>query len=235
MRRALTRASQTLIDLAVFAAALVALIVVIGGRITPSFTHNWLSRSGQPVTPAPFGLFDKISLLVTAVALANWIAMPDTALTAVLFLLAAAVLSVRLWRWKGTYTWREPLLLVLHIGYAFVPLGFVLGSIAILMPRTLHGTADLHAWTVGAVGLMTLGVMTRATRGHTGHALAASTMTIASYVAIIVAALLRIAAGFLPEFYMTLIEFAGAAWLAAFGLFLVEYGPMLFRPRLSVP
>jgi uncharacterized protein involved in response to NO len=100
-----------------------------------------------------------------------------------------------------------------------------------LMPGVLTGTAALHAWTVGAVGLMTLGVMTRATRGHTGHALNAWPMTVASYGAMIAAALLRIAEEVFPQAYMVLIEFAGAAWIAAFGLFLVEYAPMLLGPR----
>ena len=212
-------------------AALVALIVLIGGRITPSFTHNWLFRAGSPVLPAPFGMFDKLALLVTGVALAAWIAFPATTMTALLFLVAAAVLCVRLWRWKGTHAWREPLLLVLHLGYAFVPLGFLLGAMSTLLPGSLTGTAALHAWTVGAVGLMTLGVMSRATRGHTGHALAASRMTVAIYGAMIAAALLRIAAGFFPQVYMVLLELAGAAWIAAFALFLVEYAPMLLGPR----
>lgn len=215
------------------AAALVALIVLIGGRITPSFTHNWLFRAGSPVLPAPFGLFDKLALLVTGVALAGWIAFPAATITALLFLAAAAVLSVRLWRWKGTYTWREPLLLVLHLGYAFVPLGFLLGAMSMPVPGILTGTAALHAWTVGAVGLMTLGVMSRATRGHTGHELTASLMTVASYGTMIAAAFLRIAAGFFPQAYMMLIELAGAAWIAAFAFFLVEYAPMLLKPRVA--
>jgi len=91
----------------------------------------------------------------------------------------------------------------------------------------------LHAWTVGAVGLMTLGVMSRATRGHTGHAFAASPMTVSIYGAMIAAALSRIAAGFFPQVYMVLLELAGTAWIAAFALFLVEYTPMLLGPRLE--
>jgi uncharacterized protein involved in response to NO len=215
------------------AAVLVGLIVLIGGRITPSFTHSWLARAGSPVLPAQFGRFDKLAMLTTGFALVAWVAFPATTVTALLFLAAAAVLSVRLWRWKGSYVLSEPLLLVLHIGYAFVPLGFLLLALAILAPNLLAGTAALHAWTVGAVGLMTLGVMTRATRGHTGHAVTASTMTVAIYCAMIVAALLRIAAGFFPQFNMMLIELAGAGWTLAFALFLLEYGPMLLRPRLT--
>jgi uncharacterized protein involved in response to NO len=214
-------------------AALIALIVLIGGRITPSFTHSWLFRAGSPVLPAPFGLFDKLALLVTGVALAAWIAFPATTITSLLFLVAAAVLCVRLWRWKGTHAWSEPLLLVLHVGYGFVPLGFLLGALAVLVPGSLGGTAPLHAWTVGAVGLMTLGVMTRATRGHTGRELKASPITVAIYGFMIAAALLRVGAGALPQAYMVLIVAAGAAWTAAFVLFLFEYAPMLLGPRVE--
>jgi uncharacterized protein involved in response to NO len=212
-------------------AALVALIVLIGGRITPSFTHSWLLRTGSPALPASFGVADILALLASGLALVAWVAFPGATVTALLFLLAAAALAVRLWRWEGLRTWREPLLLVLHVGYGFVPLGFLLGAISILLPGSLGGTATLHAWTVGAIGLMTLGVMTRATRGHTGHELAASPVTVAIYSAITVAALLRIAAGIIPDFYMPLIGAAAAAWSAAFVLFLIEYAPMLLRPR----
>ena len=216
-------------------AGLVALIVLIGGRITPSFTHSWLLRAGSPVLPVSFGLADKLAILASGLALLAWIAVPEAKLTALLFLAAASALSVRLWRWEGVRAWREPLLLVLHAGYAFVPLGFLLGAFAILVPGSLAGTAPLHAWTVGAVGLMTLGVMTRATRGHTGRELAASPVTMAIYGAMIAAALLRIGAGALPQAYMLLIGAAGAAWTAAFALFLLEYAPILLgrRPERS--
>lgn len=214
-------------------AGLVALIVLIGGRITPSFTHNWLLRIGSPSLPAPFGAADAIAMLTSGLALLSWIAAPGAELTALLFLVAAAALVVRLGRWQGGRIWREPLLLVLHVGYGFVPLGFLLGAVAILAPASFGGTAALHAWAVGAIGLMTLGVMTRATRAHTGHVLTASPMTLAIYGAVTLAALLRVAAGVLPEIYMPLIVAAGAAWSAAFALFLLEYAPMLLRARLE--
>jgi uncharacterized protein involved in response to NO len=213
-------------------AGLVALIVLIGGRITPSFTHSWLLRIGSPSLPASFGAADKIALLVSGLALLGWIAAPQAKITAFLFFLAATALVVRLGRWEGGRIWREPLLLVLHVGYGFVPSGFLLGAVAILVPGSLGGTAALHAWTVGAIGLMTLGVMTRATRGHTGRELKASSITTTIYCAMVAAALLRIGAGVFPAAYMLLIMAAGAAWSAAFALFLVEYAPMLLRSRL---
>ena len=207
--------------------------MLIGGRIVPSFTHSFLSRTRSPQLPASFGLTDKVALIISALALLAWIAAPISMATGILFVLAAIAQALRLWRWKGAYTWREPLVLILHLGYAFVPLGFLLGAISILQPGTLAGTAALHAWTVGAVGTMTLAVMTRATRGHTGHDLSASKLTVVIYATIVAAALLRIGAGFFPEFYMVLIEVAGAAWIAAFTLFLVEYSPMLLSPRIE--
>jgi uncharacterized protein involved in response to NO len=212
-------------------AGIVALIVLIGGRITPSFTHNWLTRAGSPVLPAPFGLADKLALLASGLALLAWIAFPEAKVTALFFIVAAVALSLRLWRWRGLRTWHDPLVLVLHLGYAFVPLGFLLGAVAIIVPGFLAGTAALHAWTVGAVGLMTLAVMTRATRGHTGRELGASSVTMAIYGAMIAAALLRIGAGVLPHAYMVVIGAAGVAWIAAFALFFLEYAPMLLGPR----
>lgn len=214
-------------------AGLVALIVLIGGRLTPSFTHSWLLRAGSPALPASFGATDILALLAAGLALVAWIAFPGATITALLFLAAAAALAVRLGRWQGLRIWREPLLLVLHAGYGFVPLGFLLGAISILVPGSLGGTAALHAWTVGAIGLMTLGVMTRATRGHTGRELLSSPLTVAIYGSVTLAALLRIGAGVVPELYMPLIAAAGVAWSAAFALFLIEYAPMLLRLRLQ--
>ena len=219
------------VSMRVAVAALVGLIMLIGGRITPSFTHSWLLRKGSPHLPASFGPIDKVTMIVSGVALLLWIVAPTMPATGFLFIVAAAAQAARLWRWAGIRAWREPLILILHLGYAFVPLGFLLGAISILVPGILAGTAALHAWTVGAIGLMTLGVMTRATRGHTGHDLSASAWTVAIYSAMTAAALLRIAAGAFPQGYMVMLEAAGIAWIAAFAMFLIEYAPMLVGPR----
>lgn len=214
-------------------AALVALIVLIGGRITPSFTHSWLYRARSSKLPAPFDTLDKLALLMAAAALLMWIAVPAAPATAVLFVAAAITLALRLSRWEGVRVWREPLLLVLHVGYAFVPIGFFIGAISILSPGVLAGTAALHAWTVGAIGLMTLAVITRATRGHTGRELTASSLTVAIYLSMLCAAVLRIGAGFFPQVYLLLVQLSGVVWMIAFALFLIEYGPMLVAPRFE--
>ena len=212
-------------------AALIGLIMLIGGRIVPSFTRNFLSRMKAKRLPVPFGRFDVVALLVSGAALLLWVVRPASDVTGGLFLVAAIVQCFRLWRWAGIYTWREPIVFVLHLGYAFVPLGFLVGAASIFEPGRIPGTAAMHAWTVGAIGLMTLAVMTRATRGHTGRDLSAPVTTLAIYAAMILAALLRIGAGLAPDAYPLMVDLAGAAWIAAFGIFLFEYGPMLLEPR----
>jgi len=214
-------------------AALIGLIMLIGGRVVPSFTHTWLLRMGSERLPVSFNRFDIATLIVSGVALCLWILRPGATATGMLFLIAAILQTWRLWRWAGPYAWREPLVIVLHVGDAFVPLGFLLGGISIFEPKLLAGTSAMHAWTVGAIGIMTLAIMTRATRGHTGRALTASRLTVIIYAMAIAASVFRITAGAFPQASGGLLEFAGVAWIAAFGLFLFEYAPMLLGSRLE--
>jgi uncharacterized protein involved in response to NO len=117
--------------------------------------------------------------------------------------------------------------LVLHVGYAFVPIGFALLGASALDPLVVPSSVGIHAWTAGAFALMPLAVMTRASLGHTGQPLKASIGTQAIYLFALCAALLRIIAGLVGS--MLLMEFAGAAWVAAFGGFVLLYGPILWR------
>jgi len=213
-------------------AAAIALISLIGGRVIPSFTHNWLTRENPGRLPTPFGQFDVAVLAVAVAALVIWIALPNWPGTAVLMLIAGIGQAMRLVRWAGDRTLREPLVFILHAGYAFVPIGFVIVAGAIVWPRTIPLSAGLHAWTVGAIGTMTLAIMTRASLGHTGRALAAGRATQAVYVLVVAAAVLRVAAAFAPA-TTALLHAAAAAWIAAFWLFAVGYGPALLQPRRS--
>ena len=210
-------------------AGAVGLIMLIGGRIVPSFTRNWLARENPGRLPAPFSRFDGIALVAGAIGLVAWIAAPDGMPAGGALLLAGVLHAVRLARWAGDRTGREPLVLVLHVGYGFVPLGFLLLGAAALWPMIVPGTAGVHAWTAGAIGLMTLAVMTRATRGHSGAELAATPATQAIYLAATVAAAARIAAAFLGE--TVLLQIAGLAWALAFAGFVAAYGPLLIRSR----
>lgn len=210
-------------------AALIGLIMLVGGRIVPSFTHNWLTRNNPGRLPRPFSRYDAATLGVSALALAAWIALPQSPVSGVLLMIAGLLQAVRNMRWAGDRTVGERLVLVLHVAYAFVPIGFLLSGAAILWPAIWPASAGVHAWTTGAVGLMTLAVMTRASLGHTGQDLVASAPTQLIYLSAFLAALVRIFAAFEPS--STLLDAAAILWFLAFGGFTFFFGPLLMgRP-----
>jgi len=206
-------------------AAILMLIMVIGGRIIPSFTRNWLVRENPGRLPVPFGRFDAAVLALSAAALALWIFLPEHTAAGIGLIAVGMLQAVRLARWAGDRTVRDRLVLVLHLAYAFVPAGFVLTGLSTL--GVVAESAGIHAWTAGAVGMMTLAVMTRASLGHTGCALRASWATQAIYAAVFMSAVTRIAAALEPQWGAVLLPVAGAAWVAAFALFGIAYAPLL--------
>jgi uncharacterized protein involved in response to NO len=161
-----------------------------------------------------------------------WTAMPDPIPTGWLLVAASFGQALRLSRWGGLRSARDPLVLILHIGYLWVPAGLALLGLSILDP-TLPRSAAIHALTAGAMATMILAVMTRATLGHTGRELVASPATILLYGLVTVGAILRVAAALGVIDYGVGIDAAGVAWAGAFILFLAFYGPILFRPRLG--
>lgn len=208
---------------------IVLLLVLIGGRIVPSFTRNWLARQGAGRLPAPFDLFDKLSIAATVAALVAYIVLPLAPITGAALTLAGLLQAARLARWVGYRSAREPLVLILHVGYAFIPIGFLLlGSAAFDL---LPGSAGIHAWTGGAFGTMTLAVMTRATLGHTGRDLVASPATQLIYALVVIAAVSRIGAALIAAWNEPLLHVAAFAWAAAFIGFTLSYGPLLCRPK----
>ena len=206
-------------------AVVVLLISLIGGRIIPSFTRNWLVRENPGRLPVPFGRFDVIVVAIGALTLVFWVASPAGRLTGAALAIAGVLHLVRLGRRAGDRTWRERLVLILHIGYAFVPSGFLLNAMSAF--ELVPAGAGVHAWLVGAAGTMTLAVMSRATLGHSGQQLTASVATQAIYAAIIVAALSRICAVIEPAHSEPLLHLAALAWAAAFFGFALSFGPLL--------
>ena len=201
------------------AATLAAMVALVGGRIIPSFTRNWMAKMRRDAAPpAPVSRLDLACLLVTVAALVSWVVLPN----ALVQMLGGAAVLVRLARWRAVHTLREPLLTVLHVGYAWLGIGLLLAAVP--------GAPALHAITVGAIGTMTLAVMTRASLGHSGQALTAGRGTTAIYLLITAAAVLRVAGPYTPA-PVTVVSCAGLAWTAAFGLFAVLYGPLLIGNR----
>jgi len=210
-------------------ALVVTLVCVIGGRIVPSFTRNWLARRGPGRLPVPFGRFDAITMLVGVGATVAWVAVPSGRFVAAALGVAGLLHLVRLVRWAGYRTFSDRLVLILHVAYAFVPVGFFLNALSCL--DLVLPSAGIHAWTGGAIGSMTIAVMTRASLGHTGQALSASISTQAVYSAVVIAALARICAALDPVYSVSLLTVAGIAWTGAFLGFALAYAPLLCRAR----
>ncbi|MGO8865831.1 MAG: NnrS family protein [Alphaproteobacteria bacterium] len=213
-------------------ATLLLLIALVGGRIIPSFTRNWLVkvRPERP-TPAPSDTVDLAALALTGLGLAAWAVEPAGPMAPWLELTAGVAVAVRLSRWRGLATLREPMLLVLHVGYGWLAFGLLLlalGGFYAGLPQT----AALHALTVGAVGTMTLAVMTRASLGHTGRPLSAGAGTKAIYLLVTTAALLRLMVPLADAYSGLLLSLTGIAWSGAFGLFAVLYARPLSQPRV---
>jgi uncharacterized protein involved in response to NO len=209
-------------------ALIVGLIIVIGGRITPTFTRNWLIARRRPPYPQPFHRIDAWAIAGSALGLAAWVVQPEHPVTGYALIIAGVAQFLRLLRWRGWATRREPLLLVLHCGYAFVPLGFLATGLAVLRPDLMPATGALHAWTAGAIGVTTLGVMTRVTLSDTGRPPQPPRGTALIYAAAIIAAVLRCMAP-LSAYTLALYIAAALAWIGAFGGFLLIYGPYLLR------
>ncbi len=208
----------------------IVLIAIIGGRIIPSFTRNWMVRQGPGRLPVAFNGFDRIVLLATVVALAAWTLAPDRLASGLALCLAGALNLARLARWAGDRAWSDRLVLVLHAGYLFMPVGLLLAGLAAIVPTSVPAAAAMHAFGVGAIGVMTMAVMTRATRGHTGRALEADAATQLIYAAVILAAVIRIVAAFMPD-KMVLLHASAGLWSLAFLGFCLRYGGMLLMPK----
>lgn len=210
------------------------LVMIVGGRIVPSFTTNWIKRENPGRVPAPFDRFDKATMIVGGAALLAWVAMPAAPGAApvfgALFIVAGALNFARLVRWAPDRVWAEKLVAVLHVAYAFIPLGFALAATAAFTGSRAFDMAAIHCWAIGGIGLMTLAVMTRATRGHTGHALVAPPSTSLLYALLAGAAIARVAAVFLQDSTIPL-TIAGLFWTLAFAGFALLYGPMCLSRR----
>ncbi|OHV21507.1 short-chain dehydrogenase [Rhizobium sp. RSm-3] len=208
--------------------AYVLLVTVVGGRILPSFTRNWINQRGRTDFPVAYNRFDAATIVVGAISLAAWAIAPESVATGFSAAVAAIMNGTRLFRWRGWTTWPEPILFVLHIAYGFVPLGF---AAVVFGPMGLPQVAVLHLFAIGAMSTMMLAVMTRASRGHTGRKLKSSQVTNASYILLAAAALLRPIAELMPAFTTQILMASAAGWTVAFGLFALEHAPFLCRDR----
>ncbi len=209
--------------------AILILLMLIGGRIVPSFTRNWLARQEPGKMPVPFNRFDAGVIAGSAVALLLWVVLEQPFLGP-LFAILGILHIVRLWRWAGLRTLPNPLLLVLHIFYAFIPTGFLTLAVGMWFDLPQVNVAALHVFGIGAVGGMTIAVMVRASLGHTGRTLASSGILNLAMAMVGISMALRVTGAIWPE-YDWAITGSALAWIVAFGLFAFKVGPWLLVPR----
>ena len=208
------------------------LLALIGGRIIPNFTRDFLDGQGMTEQPAPFSSFDGLSVVLVGVGAVAWIVQPQAMVTGWILLGAGVVNFGRLLRWYGWVTWREPLVLTLHLGYGWLSLSLLLLGGAIL-GWGLESADAVHAFTTGSVGVMTLAVMTRASLGHTGRPKHAGPLTVCIYILVNVGALLRVFGPSVDLSINFVLGFAAVSWSGAYLLFALVYGPFLLRPSLD--
>lgn len=209
--------------------ALILMVVsVITGRVVPMFTRN--------VTP---GLvinmprkFELSLLAVTAVALALWVLAAPAPVVLVASLAAGVMHAVRLWKWHPQVTFKRPILWILHASYAWLPLGFVLLALAQL--GWVVPSLAVHAFAVGVIGGLIIGMVTRTARGHTGRPLQPSRGEVVAYALVMLAAVQRVLVPAVqPAWYAYALEGAACLWAIAFAIYLVIYTPWLMRTRLD--
>lgn len=213
---------------------LVTMIAIIGGRIIPAFTHNWLHLNAVPgPMPRKDARLDGAAIVGVALYAISDLSGGPHALTAAIAATAAFLNAVRLYGWRGLATRSSPIVFVLHVGYAWLVAGLALAALAhatTLVPPVLA----LHAFGTGAIGTMVLAVMTRAALGHTGRALVASHLIALAYWLVTASAALRIAGPLaLPAQTHAALLVAGLAWIVAFAIFSTVYAPILTTPRLT--
>jgi len=203
-------------------------MAVMGGRVIPMFTNNGVP--GTNATRHPW--VEKIALgSVLALLGADLLPLPAT-FVALLAFVAVAAHAARLYLWQSWRTARTPMVWVLHVAYGWIVIYLVLRGLAALgMVGELFA---VHALTIGAIGGMTIGMMTRTARGHTGRPLAPDRFEVACYILVALAAAIRVFGGmWLPGAYLATIIVSGTCWSAAFALYAIRYWPVLTQDRLD--
>jgi uncharacterized protein involved in response to NO len=217
-----------------FVYLLAVLITILGGRVIPGFTGTWLRMRGSTKLPGSRAGLESAIVPLTIAAGISQSVWPVGIFTAVLCIGAGAAHLLRLSGWRGLATTAEPLLLVLHVAYAWLGVGFLLlGAVALGM--ALPETAALHALTVGGIGGVILGMITRVALGHTGRPLHAARLIQIAYLLLNVSALFRSFGPLDTSSIALAYTGSGLLWIAAFGLFVWHYAPILVQPRADQP
>lgn len=207
------------------------MMVVIGGRLIPLFTGNWLRRQGLSDNLVRISLVEKSALLLTGLLILVELFTAPLWGVGSLALVAGLANGVRVMGWRGWKTCSEPLLWILHLGYAWIAVALILkglAAFALVSPASWQ-----HALGTGAMATLILGLMTRVSLGHTGRPLQLPDFAVLIYLAVSLAAVARVMAALQWIDYRWGLTVAAAAWTAAFALFMALYWTTLTRPRVD--
>ena len=209
------------------------MVVLVGGRVVPAFTGNALRSRHPDARVAAFGWVDRAALAAAAAVLLVDLATPGGRFAGIVALLACVLHAWRLLRWQGWLTRDMPIAWVLHVAYAWIPIGLGLKGLWLLWQLPV-AAGWLHGLTAGAYSTMILAVMTRAALGHTGRPLVAAKPIVAAYLLVSLAAVIRV---FGPVAAPTMLQstwtIAGTLWIAAFVIYCAVYAPILSRRRID--
>ncbi len=209
-------------------------MTVLGGRVIPMFTGNALRRRGENVEIKAVPALERAALITLLVVALLDLVVEGSAAAGIAALAAAVVHGARMSRWQSGRTLGDPLLWVMHLGYGWLVVGLALRGLAALAPDVIPPVVALHAFTTGAIGTLTLGIMTRVSLGHTGRPFVAAPVTVVCYGLVTVAALSRVSVPILaPALTAAAMALTAALWVGAFLLFLIEYFGVLCRPRID--
>jgi len=204
------------------------IMAVMSGRVIPMFTNNGVPGAGAERR----ALIEKLALASVLLLLAADLLQLPSGLVAVVALGAALAHGIRLWLWRPWRTLAVPLVWILHAAYAWIVT--YLAMRALSAAGLIGASYAIHAFTVGAIGGLTMGMMTRTARGHTARPLRADGFELACFLLIQAAAMVRVFGGMItPAWYLASVQISGVLWAAAFGLFAVRYWPVLTQPRLD--
>lgn len=204
------------------------ILCVMGGRVIPMFTNNGVPGAHAQRRP----LVEQASLLGVLLLLAADALQVPAPVTGVIAAIAAAAHLARWILWQPWTTLRTPLVWVLHLAYAWIPLHLAMRALA--AAGWIASSAAVHALTVGAIGGLVIGMITRTARGHTARPLRADRWDVACYVLVAAAAVVRVLLPLvLPQWTLHAIVGSAALWSAGFGLYAITYWKVLTRPRLD--
>lgn len=206
-------------------------IAVIGGRVVPNFTRNYLKQRKSSFEIGKFPMIEKPALILLVLNALIDLVLPHSALSYAIAMLACVAHFIRFRRWGSFHVLNSPIIWVLHMAYFLMIVALFLKGLEGVINLPFH--LYLHVFTVGSIGLFMIGIMSRAALGHTGRPLVVRPVIAYAYALVLLGVWFRVVAPFFPDFSTIGMGLSIALWIASYLIFLIVYIPILIRPRVD--